>query len=74
MRKKSLNKRFKIGQPVELSLKGRRFLKRRDPRGWVVAQDILAIKVVWVDSRAESEWWNPSYFMSREGEWLNSEE
>lgn len=54
--------RFKLGDNVELSLKGRRFLKRRVPEGYVVGINPLAIKVKFLDTEAEAEWWEPTWF------------
>lgn len=66
--------KFKVGEPVELGATGRRYLKKTDSRGHVIATNdiVKAIKVKWEIGVAEAEWWDQKWFVSRpEAKWLD---
>lgn len=55
-------RRFEVGDYVQLSEEGLRRLKRRHPYGWVIAVSNIAVKVKFEDSKHEAEWWELSWF------------
>lgn len=57
--------RFAVGDLVELSLQGRRFIKRKHPEGVVVGVNPMAIKVAWEDNKTPSDWMPYSWFIIR---------
>lgn len=60
--------KFQVGDYVELSRYGRRYIQRKHPFGYVLAVNALpAIKVKFEDVAEASDWFPPHWFLKAPG-------